>query len=77
MEIIDFKGKKYPTVLIKTNFGERRISTEGLNDSLLNMDGSYVSERARIIDESIFYFVPEEYLSIDHDKLVKLISSEL
>ena len=77
METIEFEGRTYPSVLIKMPFGERRISTENLNESLMNFDGSYVSENARIIDEEIFYFVAEVNISLAYDKLVKLILSEI
>lgn len=77
MKIIEFEGKTYPSVLVNMPFGERRISTETLNESLMNFDGSYVSENARIVDEEIFYFVAEESISIENYKLVKLILSEI
>lgn len=77
MEMIKFEGKEYPTLLLNFPFGERQISTEKLNDSLINVDGSYVSENARFIDEKIFYFVDEENLKLDKAKLVQLILSEI
>ncbi len=77
MEMIKFEGKEYPTFLLNFPFGERQISTEKLNDSLINVDGSYVSENARFIDEKIFYFVDEENLKLDKAKLVQLILSEI
>ena len=77
MEMIKFEGKEYPTLLLNFPIGERQISTEKLNDSLMNFDGSYVSENARIIDEGIFYFVAAENISIKNNKLVELILSEI
>lgn len=77
MEMIKFEGKEYPTLLLNFPFGERQISTEKLNDSLMNVDGSYVSENARIIDEEIFYFIADENISLKNDKLVELILSEI
>jgi hypothetical protein len=77
MKMIEFQGKKYPSVLVNMPFGERRISTEGLHESLMNLDGSYVSENAMFIDESIFYFVSEESILLESDTLVKLILSEI
>ncbi|QLE01030.1 hypothetical protein HX109_05415 [Galbibacter sp. BG1] len=77
MEMIKFEGKEYPTLLLSFPFGERQVSTEKLNDSLMNVDGTYVSEDARIIDEEIFYFTADENLLLKNDKLVELILSEI
>lgn len=77
MEKINFQGKEYPTVLLSFPFGERQISSEKLNEELLDFDGSYVSENARLIDESIFYFVDEENLKLDEAELIQLILSEI
>ena len=77
METIEFNGKKYPSVIVNLPFGERRISNIDLNESLLNEDGSYVSENARIIDEKIFYFVEEEILRFRVNEIAKIILSEL
>lgn len=77
MEMIEFEGKSYPTVLIDMPFGERKISTESLNEKLMNFDGSYVSDKARLIDEDIFYFVADKNISFDESKLLKLILSEI
>lgn len=77
MEMIEFEGIKYPSVIVDLPFGERRISSENLNERLMNFDGSYVSENARLIDEEIFYFVAEKSLALGSDKLVKLILSQI
>jgi len=77
MELIKYKGEKYPTVIINFPFGERKISTTKLNDSLMNNDGSYVSEEARFIDEQIFYFVEEEDIYLQKKELAKMILSEI
>lgn len=75
--MIKFEGIEYPTLLLSFPFGERQISTEKLNDNLMNLDGSYVSENARLIDEKIFYFVDEENLSLNKAELTQLILSEI
>ena len=77
MRIIEFDGEKYPSTMVNMPGGERMVSTETLNEALMNFDGSYVSENARIIDEEIFYFVADEDISLKNDKLVKLILSEI
>ena len=77
METIKFNQREYPTLLLNFPFGERMISVAKLNDNLMNEDGSYVSENARLVDEDIFYFVDEEDLNLSDDELVQLILSEI
>lgn len=77
MEIIKFEGKEYPTLLIKFPFGVRQISTEELNEDLMNIDGSYVSDNARVVDEKIFYYVAKEDLKLSKTRLVQQILSEI
>jgi len=43
----------------------------------MNIDGSYVSENARHIDEEIFYFVEENILRFRENEIVKIILSEI
>lgn len=77
MEFIEFEGKTFPTVMVNLPFGERKISNIDLNELLLNIDGSYVSEKARLIDESIFYFVEDNVLRFRENEISKLILSEI
>lgn len=77
MEFIEFEGRRYPTVIVNLSFGDRKISNTDLNERLLTTDGSYVSEKARIIDESIFYFVEDRMLRFCENELSKLILSEI
>ncbi len=77
MSVIAFEGEEYPSLQLTFAFGERQVSTEKLNNNLMNLDGSYVSEYARLIDENIFYFVDEEDLKLDRDELIQLILSEI
>lgn len=77
MNEIVFQGKSYPIALINMPFGERIISTENLNGVLMNSDGSYVSDEARVLDESIFYFVEDESISISETELTNKILVEL
>lgn len=75
--MIKFEGKEYPSTMISLPFGERRISNVRLNESLMNSDGSYVSEDARRIDERIFYFVDDEVLQLPENELLNIILSEI
>jgi len=74
---IEFQGKDYPLVLVNLPFGEMLISTVSLNNVLMNNDGSYVSDEARTIDENIFYFVEDNILHLNENKLANKILSEI
>lgn len=77
MDIIKFQGKEYPSIIVNMPFGESKISSIELNKSLMNLDGSYVSDEARAIDENIFYFVDEKILSFRENLIVNKILSEI
>lgn len=77
MEIIKFEGNEYPTAILNMPFGKRKISVLKLNESLMNVRGGYVSERARMIDEEIFYYVDEEDFQLTKGKLANKILSEI
>lgn len=77
MNNIVFQGKKYPTTIVNMPFGKRLISTDCLNNVLMNNDGSYVSDEARIIDENIFYFVEDEIFHLNENKLASKILFEI
>lgn len=49
MEILKFEGKEYPLVFVTMPFGIRRVSIQTLNERLMNLDGSYISEKARLL----------------------------
>ncbi|RYM31333.1 hypothetical protein ERX46_16760 [Brumimicrobium glaciale] len=77
MEEIKFGKNKFPVVKVHLPFGESFVSILRLNRALMNMEGNYVSEEARLIDEKIFYFVEENQLKMSETKLVDLILSEI
>lgn len=57
---IEFNGKKYPVkeVYIE-DFGNRPASVLSLADELITEDGDFVSEEAKAIDETIFFYVED------------------
>ena len=59
-EYIRLNEKQYPIREMWLNeYGMyATISSEELNDDLMGNSGRYVSEKARAIDERIFFFVP-------------------
>lgn len=74
---IAFNGKSYSirTVNIK-GFGDKNISTKSLQNVLLVND-SYVSDEARQIDESIFFFVEDKYINLDDKKLAEHVEKNV
>ncbi|MBA3986841.1 MAG: hypothetical protein H0X63_09805 [Flavobacteriales bacterium] len=77
MDTIEFEGKSYPIKNIKMPFGERTISIDELNEKIINSDGSYVSEKARLIDEDIFYYIERKCFNLPETELVAQINSEI
>ncbi len=76
--MIKFQGKKYPLRMVEIpGFGERAISVESLEDALLNADSLYVSDEAQVIDEKIFFYVPDDVIDDDDESLAWLIKEAL
>ena len=61
LDFIIFEERTYPVryVAIEGRESELMISTEDLETVLINEDGGYTSPEARLIDEHIFFYVPE------------------
>ena len=61
LDYIIFAENMYPArkVAIGGYGSELIISTEDLEAVLINEDGGYSSPEARLIDEQIFFYVPE------------------
>jgi hypothetical protein len=76
-DMIEFEGIKYPLKYIQMPFGKRAISIEELNDKLMKTDGSYVSEKTRMIDEEIFYFVEKKYFNLPEIEILAIINLEI
>ncbi|RLA06896.1 MAG: hypothetical protein DRQ51_07965 [Gammaproteobacteria bacterium] len=75
--VINFKNTEFPIREIRFPFGDRIVGTCKLNEVLMDEDGGYVSTKARMIDEHIFYFVEEYKLFSCKKALVLEIISEL
>lgn len=74
MDTIKFNNKHYGLRKLLFPFGTRLVATTDLNESLFDMKSlDYVSEEARVIDESIYFFVESEQLKLDDEKLVDYI----
>ena len=61
LDFIVFAENMYPArkVAIESYGSELTISTEDLEDVLINEDGGYTSTEARLIDEQVFFYVPK------------------
>ena len=63
MNYVKLNEVEYPTRnIILPGYGWVTVSTEELNDELFTEAGDYVSDAARVVDEEIFFFVPEDIL---------------
>lgn len=72
--MIEFNGKEYPTKLLNIpGFGERLVSIESLEKTLFDTKGFYVSDEAQVIDEKIFFFVPDDVIDEDEKEIVEFI----
>jgi len=72
-------NKSYPVreLFLDSISLEVTISTSDLNDALMNKDGSYVSESARIIDEEIFFFVERNEIELNDIELIKILEEAI
>lgn len=77
MNQIRYKKVDFPFKEVEFPFGFRIISTEKLNVALMNSSGSYKSEKARMLDEGIFYYVQESLLNMNDTIITQTILSEL
>lgn len=73
MDYIVFDKEYYPVRELWINGYKKivKISSEELNDVLLDSAGNYKSNEARMIDEQIFFFVPESMIVNYGDEEIK------
>ncbi len=72
--MIKFNGKEYSTKQLHIpDFGERLVSVESLEESLMDAEGFYVSDEAQVIDEKIFFYVPNDIINEDEKTIVEFI----
>lgn len=78
METIMFDGMQYKARAIKVKtFGERLIAGESLEEKLLDEKGDYVSDEARRVDESVFFYVEDKWLNVDDESLATKVGREV
>lgn len=73
MDYIVFDKEYYPVRELWINGYKKivKISSEELNDVLLDSAGNYKSNESRMIDEQIFFFVPESMIVNYGDEEIK------
>ena len=78
MDIINFNNKEYKVREVEfPELGNVLISTNSLNESLLNKYGAYVSDEAIAVDENIFYFVNDIEIELSGQQLMNLLTEEI
>lgn len=78
MDTIEFQNQTFKLREIALpSFGNVLISTNSLNELLLNDYGGYISNEAQIVDEKIFYFVEDNAIELSTEELINVLTSEL
>ena len=78
MDTINFQNKEFKIRQLELpEIGNVLISTNSLNESLLNESGGYVSDEALVVDENIFYFVNDNEIKLSNKELMNLIKEEI
>ena len=78
---IKFDGKEYPARMILLDMEDYTspliVSVDILDVALMTEEGDYVSSKARAIDESIFFYVPDNKIGLNGKKLVQYVKEEI
>ena len=76
---IKFNGKEYPARKILLNIegyaNPLTISVESLNDELMTEDGEYASSKAKEIDETIYFYVPDDKIMLADEELMQYVKA--
>ena len=77
MTDVELNNKLYTTRIVNiADYGDRRIAGESLQDAIF-VNGKYASDIAKVFDESIFFYVPDEYLQKSDIELAEYVESQL
>jgi hypothetical protein len=74
-----FDSQDYTIRVIDTpTYGTVKIADTTLSDALMNDTGEdFVSDKAREVDEGIFFYVEPEHINLPKDELVALVEDLL
>lgn len=76
---LEYNGKNFPyrEVYHKAAGMEVLIGCGSLDRELIDEDGGYTSEHARIVDEKFYGFIEDEYFDLPDDKFEELVNEIL
>jgi len=76
--LIKFQNREFKAREIElSEIGTVLVSTNSLNELLLDKNGRYISDEAISVDERIFYFVEESEIALNSNELANLITSSI
>ncbi len=77
-EKITFRGVEYPVRIVDIpGYGKRRVSTRSLEKALLTKDDVWVDRKAREVDCSIYFYVPDKLIEENEDKVATYVFKEV
>ncbi|MBO4965885.1 MAG: hypothetical protein J6C81_06440 [Muribaculaceae bacterium] len=80
-EYIEYHKANYPLYSIEFNddLGEHNelVSIQSLSDALFDNDGKYVDHEAEEIDDSIFYYIPDELSGQSIEEIREFIENDI
>ena len=71
MDKLTFQSKEYKYRWINTKYGYFLVSSCELEDELINDLNEYTSHEAKMIDEMVFFYVPQTILEADETFLTE------
>lgn len=74
---VQFDGRTYPRRLIFWENHYYLIGNHSLNKILSDNEGAYISETARIIDETIFFFVDDNHIHLPDNDIIKILTKNI
>jgi len=79
LEYFEYEGKSYPfkSVYFQNEDANYIISCEKLNKVLLPNGFDYDSDKAKNIDEQIFFFVPDDMINESDEVIEKYVSEAI
>ncbi len=79
MDCFEYKGKSYPfkCVFFRSEGMGLIVSCEDLARALLPNGSEYDSEEARLIDEQVFFFVPNDVLNKEEEAIEKYVGEAI
>lgn len=73
----ELHGKHFFLRAVELNVGIRLIGPLALNDEIMQADGRYRSEEARILDEQIYFFTASKHLKLPEKQFKEVVEAEV